>query len=95
MNNLILDKSKEKSLNICMKSVLTSKGQITLPKPLRDRLGLKSGDVLEFDDDLPYVKAVPRFDTERMRSVVGRGQDKTELSSEAWLDATRGRVELP
>ena len=78
-----------------MKSVLTSKGQITLPKSLRDRLGLKSGDVLEFDDDLPYVKAVPRFDAGRMRSVAGRGQGRTELSSETWLDATRGRVELP
>ena len=78
-----------------MKSVLTSKGQITLPKPLRERLGLKSGDVLEFDDDLPFVKAVPRFDAERMRSVAGRGRDKTKLTSEAWLDATRGRVELP
>ena len=78
-----------------MKAVLASKGQIMLPKPLRDRLGLKSGDILEFDDNLPCVKAVPRFDAERMRSVAGRGQAKTALSSEGWLDATRGRVELP
>lgn len=34
-----------------------------LPKPLRDRLDLKSGNVLEFDEDLPDVKAVPRFVT--------------------------------
>jgi AbrB family looped-hinge helix DNA binding protein len=78
-----------------MKTVITSKGQITLPKSLRDRLGLKSGDVLEFDEGLPYIKAVPRFDTDLMRSVAGRGQGKSKVSSGEWLDHMRGRVELP
>lgn len=29
-------------------STLTSKGQVTVPKKIRDRLGLKEGDKLEF-----------------------------------------------
>jgi antitoxin PrlF len=29
-------------------STLTSKGQVTVPKAIRDRLGLTEGDVLEF-----------------------------------------------
>jgi len=29
-------------------STLTSKGQVTVPKAIRDRLGLVEGDVLEF-----------------------------------------------
>lgn len=32
-------------------STLTSKGQITLPKTIRERLGLRTGDVLEFRFD--------------------------------------------
>lgn len=28
--------------------VVTSKGQVTVPKPIRDRLGLKQGDRIEF-----------------------------------------------
>lgn len=29
-------------------AVLTSKGQITIPKPVRDRLGVDTGDRVEF-----------------------------------------------
>lgn len=28
--------------------VVTSKGQVTVPKPIRERLGLKRGDLIEF-----------------------------------------------
>ena len=31
-----------------MLSTLTSKGQLTLPKPIRDRLHLRSGDRVQF-----------------------------------------------
>ena len=32
-----------------MKAKLTSKGQVTVPKPCRDKLGLKTGTVLDFE----------------------------------------------
>lgn len=40
-----------------MESTLTSRGQITLPKALRDELHLKSGDRISFErnDDGSYV----------------------------------------
>jgi AbrB family looped-hinge helix DNA binding protein len=32
-----------------MLASITSKGQVTLPKPIRDRLGLDAGDRLDFE----------------------------------------------
>jgi AbrB family looped-hinge helix DNA binding protein len=32
-----------------MKSIVSEKGQVTIPKPLRDRLGLAPGTELEFE----------------------------------------------
>ena len=34
-----------------MKAILSVKGQLTIPKPLRDRLGLQAGQILEFQED--------------------------------------------
>ena len=78
-----------------MKATLTSKGQITIPATIRHRLGLKPGQILDFDEHAPYLKAVPVFDEEEMRSVLGCAKDALGRSSKEWLDETRGTVELP
>lgn len=79
-----------------MKSTLTSKGQITLPIKLRRRLGLEPGDVLEFDEEVPYLKARKPFNAEEMASVIGRGKTRINgMDSERWVDHLRGPVELP
>lgn len=49
-----------------MQATLTSKGQITLPVAIRRKLGLEAGDVLEFDESVPYIKARKPFDREQM-----------------------------
>jgi len=79
-----------------MKATVTSKGQITIPLPIRRKLKLHTGTVLEFDEQADYLRARKVVDPERMRSIVGIAKD--ELSSKTtlqWLDELRGPVELP
>ena len=73
-----------------MKATLTSKGQITVPAKIRRKLGLQPGQVLDFDEDSPYLKAVPVFDEDAMRSVLGCAEGKLGMTTEKWLDETRG-----
>jgi AbrB family looped-hinge helix DNA binding protein len=32
-----------------MKSTVSEKGQVTIPKPLREKLGIRAGQVLDFE----------------------------------------------
>ena len=73
-----------------MKATLTSKGQITIPSAIRRRLGLEAGQVLEFDETTPYLLAVPVFDEEAMRALVGCTEGRLAKSVDEWLDETRG-----
>lgn len=45
-------------------SAITQKGQVTIPKRIRDRLRLRPGDLVLFDDEGPEV---------RVRKVAARG----------------------
>jgi len=79
-----------------MQSTLTSKGQITIPSALRRKLHLKVGDVLDFDEHAPFLKATKQVNEKRMRSVLGRGKRKLQgKTSQQWLEYLRGPVELP
>ena len=76
-----------------MRATLTSKGQVTIPAPIRRRLGLEPGQVLEFDENSPYLLATPVFDERAMRAVVGCTSGRMAMTSDEWLDETRGTVE--
>ncbi len=79
-----------------MKATLTSKGQITLPVEIRRRLGLKAGNVLEFDETAPFIKAHKPFSRETMRQTIGRGRERgIRHTSAEWIEELRGPVELP
>jgi antitoxin PrlF len=75
-----------------METRVTTKGQVTIPKPIRERLGIVPGDAVAFelapDGRIVLVKAgntppVNRF--ERLRGRAGPG-----LSTDEIMALTRG-----
>jgi AbrB family looped-hinge helix DNA binding protein len=75
-----------------MTTTITSKGQITIPARLRQKLQLRAGHVLEFDENAPFLKAYRRIDPEEARSVIGCAKKVMKgMTAEEWLSQTRGR----
>ncbi len=81
-----------------MKATITSKGQITIPKAIRERLNLQPGDVLEFDEEAPVLtarKGIPPEAFEYVRSLMEDDNPYNKMTVEEVLDDLRGPVELP
>jgi AbrB family looped-hinge helix DNA binding protein len=83
--------------NKAMRAKITSKGQITIPAKVRRKLRLHPGQILEFDEDAPFLKAVKVFDPNAMYGTIGCCRETLgpAESVNEWLEATRGRVQLP
>ena len=79
-----------------MKATLTSKGQITIPLKVRTKLRLKPGDVLDFDEASPFLKATKAISAEAWDDLAAAWQDPfPKLIAAETLDELRGPVELP
>ena len=54
-------------------ATLTSKGQITLPKSVRERLGVETGDRLEFiESEQGFLVVAATRDIRSLKGIVGR-----------------------
>jgi antitoxin PrlF len=73
-----------------MKAIVSQKGQVTVPKGCRDRLGLKAGTALEFEarDGLLIGRKVQPEDV--FRKWRGRGRLPGGGSVDAYLTRVRG-----
>lgn len=54
-----------------MKTIVSEKGQVTIPKPLRDRLGIRSGQVLDFEEEKGRLVATKLTTQDLIEAVYG------------------------
>jgi len=75
-----------------METHVTTKGQVTIPKPIRDRLGIVPGDAVTFelapDGRIVLVKAGGRRPVSRFEAL--RGRAGPGLSTDEIMALTRG-----
>lgn len=79
-----------------VQATLTSKGQITIPIQIRQRLHLKPGDVLEFDESAPFLKATKTIPPHAWEAFSEGWRDPwPALTLNEVMDDLRGPVALP
>lgn len=75
-----------------MKASVSEKGQVTIPKPIRDKLGLRPGSLLEFETRngvLVGKKSDPAEDP----IVSVTGIIEMDMDVDDYLNTTRGAAE--
>jgi AbrB family looped-hinge helix DNA binding protein len=75
-----------------MTTAVTSKGQVTIPKPIRDRLGIERGDAVDFrlapDGQVILIKVAGSRPVSRFEAL--RGRAGAGLSTDDIMALTRG-----
>ena len=73
---------------------ITSKGQVTIPKPLRDHLGLEPGSSVEFElAEDGRVFLVPRQPAPKSKFARLRGSARSGMTTDEIMALTRGEDE--
>ena len=73
-----------------MKAVVSEKGQVTIPKGIRDRLGIRPGTVLEFEAAAGKLVAVKTSGEDGFSRWRGKGKIPGGLDVDAYLKGARG-----
>ena len=72
-----------------MNTVLSEKGQVTIPKPVREKLGLLPGAVLEFAAENGKLVGRKKVSHDVFKKWRGRGSLPKGLSVDDYLRLTR------
>jgi antitoxin PrlF len=79
-----------------MRALVTTKGQVTIPKELREQFGIEPGSLVDFVAGTDGIRLRKVIDRTKRSAVLGclkkelAGRSVNEL-----LDDLRGRVQLP
>ena len=77
-----------------MSVTVTQKGQVTIPKPVRDRLGIKPGSKVDFEteDGRAFFRLIGKGPLPRSRFARMRGTATSGLTTGKIMALTRGRT---
>ena len=73
------------------KTRITTKGQVTIPKEVRERLGLRPGDQLEFIEEDGVYRLRKRIDLEVFKKYRGYLKEWAGQGSDSLVREMRGR----
>ena len=68
---------------------ITSEGQVTLPREIRERLGVQDGDWVRFEVENGVVVLYPQRDTPSFAGMVGLSALPADQSAVSIIDALR------
>lgn len=74
-----------------MKTIMSEKGQVTIPKKLRDRMGIRPGQVLDFQEKkgrLVITKASPEDPVEGVYGIIQLNRSTDDI-----VTLLRGRAD--
>lgn len=78
-----------------MRVTVTRKGQVTIPKPVRDRLGIKPGSKVDFEiaeDGRAFLRRTGKGRVPPSRFDRMRGTTTSGLTTDEIMALTRGRA---
>jgi AbrB family looped-hinge helix DNA binding protein len=79
-----------------VKARVTSKGQVTIPRALRDRFGIQPGGTVDFIETPDGIRLKKVVNATQGTAVLGcLKEELSGASVEEWMDSLRGPVEIP
>lgn len=79
-----------------VKALVTSKGQVTIPKSVRDQFGINAGTEIDFTITTDGIRVRKVADPRKRLAVFGcLKQELAGRSTKGWLDELRGPLDLP
>lgn len=73
---------------------ISTKGQVTIPKKIREKLGIKEGDIIEFieENGLVYLQRKRSIEKEEKKFRQFKGMIKSSIPSDQFIKELRGEI---